>query len=293
MRVSSRWWVVLLLLCAPPATAWGPDGHRITGLVAQELLTPKARIRLNQLMQSMQIGDLADFANQMDVFRMALSIEVPNSEKWHYDNQPLCAARTYEQYCAGGNCASTKIPHFFNRLSDASLPTAERARAAMFLVHMVGDIHQPLHTADDDDLGGNRKNTLPPNTDMPRNLHRVWDSDLVRQALRGIRDTDYAAMLVARYKDKDIPRWQSGDVGDWMKESYANARDLVYGRLPEFTCGTPWPMDKVVALPPSYMNAAADEVPAMLAKGGARMAWLLNRALDGDIAKPESRGANK
>ena len=293
MRVLSWLLCVPLLAGGLEAAAWGPDGHRVTGLVAQELLTPKTRLRLNQLMQSMQIGDLADFSNQMDVFRMALSLEVPNSEKWHYDNQPLCAKRSFEQYCAGGHCASAKIPHFFQQLSDESLPTAERARAAMFLVHMVGDIHQPLHAADDDDLGGNRKNTLPPNTDMPRNLHRVWDSDLVRQALRGIRDTDYAALLISRYREKEIPKWQSGEVGDWMKESFVNARDLVYAKLPEYSCGTPWPMEKVVALPPAYMNAAAEEVPALLTKAGARMAWLLNRALDGGLAKAESPGTYK
>jgi hypothetical protein len=284
-----RHWVSLIALSVMvPAHAWGPDGHRVTGLVAQELLTPKTRIKLNQLMRSMQIGELADFANQMDIFRMALSLEIPNSEKWHYDNRPLCAKKSYEEYCAGGHCASAKIPHYFKRLADEAAPESERARAAMFLVHMVGDIHQPLHTTDDDDLGGNRKNTLPPGSDMPRNLHRVWDSDIVRQALRGIRDTDYAAQLVSRYREKDIPKWQSGDENDWMRESYANARNLVYGKLPEFVCGTPWPMEKVVALPPSYMNAAADEVPVMLTKAGARMAWLLNRALDGGSAKAES-----
>ena len=289
-----RHWVLLIALSVMvPAYAWGPDGHRVTGLVAQELLTPKTRIKLNQLMRSMQIGELADFANQMDIFRMALSLEIPNSEKWHYDNRPLCAKKSYEEYCAGGHCASAKIPHYFKLLADEAAPESERARAAMFLVHMVGDIHQPLHTTDDDDLGGNRKNTLPPGTDMPRNLHRIWDSDIVRQALRGIRDTDYAAQLVARYRERDIPNWQSGDATDWMKESYANARDLVYGKLPDFVCGTPWPMEKIVALPPSYMNAAADEVPVMLTKAGARMAWLLNRALDGGSAKAESPSERK
>ncbi|MBL8514811.1 MAG: S1/P1 nuclease [Betaproteobacteria bacterium] len=283
----------MTITLALPALAWGPDGHRVTGLVAQELLTPKTRIKLNQLMQSMQIGELADFANQMDVFRMALSLEVPNSEKWHYDNRPLCGVKTYAQYCADGHCASAKIPEMFKRLSDDALPAPERAGAAMFLVHMVGDIHQPLHASDDDDLGGNRKNTLPPGTDMPRNLHRVWDSDVVRAALRGIRDADYAALLIARYRGKEIPQWQSGEVSDWMNESYAQARDLVYGKLPEFTCGTPWPMEKVVALPPAYMHAAAGEVPALLTKAGARIAWLLNQALDGRGAKTELPRGNK
>jgi hypothetical protein len=271
------------LLCAlvSPAFAWGPDGHRITGLVADQLLTAKARIHANRLMRVLQVADLAELTNMMDVFRPALSLEIPKSEKWHYDNQPLCAAQRYEQYCADGHCASSRIPHFFEALADTKDSETNRARALMFLVHMVGDIHQPLHAADDDDWGGNKKHVLAPGASMPSNLHRFWDIDAVRLALRGISERDYAAQLLARYRPREVAQWQAGEARDWMAESFALARDVVYGKLPEYRCGEAWPMDKVVALPREYGAAAAAIVPEQLAKAGARIAWLLNRALDG------------
>lgn len=269
----------LLALCFLPATvwAWGNEGHRVTGLVANDLLTAKARIRLNQLVPGI---DLGEFASQMDVQRTALSTEIPGSDKWHYDNPPICGNRPYADYCANGNCASSKIPVYFKILADTGATTDARAQAAMFLVHMVGDIHQPLHSSDDMDAGGNLKNVLPPNTDMPRNLHRVWDSDLPKLALRGISEANYAKQLVSRYKEKEIPAWQQGEVLDWINESLAISRKVTYGNLPEYTCGEPWAKEKVVSLPQSYMDAAQEVIPAQLAKAGARIAWMLNRALE-------------
>ena len=113
-----------------------------------------------------------------------------------------------------------------------------------------------------------------------RNLHRIWDSDLVKQALRGVSEADFAKQLVARYRQKEIPVWQGGDVRDWMNESLALSQKVVYGPLPEYTCGTPWPKEKEVKLSADYTAQASAAVPAQLAKAGARIAWLLNRALD-------------
>ena len=257
--------------------AWGNEGHRVTGLVASELLTPKARIRLNLLVPGINLGE---FASQMDILRSALTVEIPGSDKWHYDNPPICGNRSYADYCPDGNCASSKMPYFFNILADTGATTEARAQAAMFLVHMVGDIHQPLHSSDDMDAGGNLKNTMPPGADMPHNLHRVWDSDLPKLALRGISESDYAKQLVARYKLKDNPQWQKGDVLEWVNESLALSRKVVYGNLPEYTCGVSWPKEKVVALPQSYLDAGLEAIPLQLAKAGARIAWMLNRALE-------------
>ena len=269
----------LLALGLVPATvwAWGNEGHRVTGLVAGELLSAKARIRLNQLVPGI---DLGEFANQMDVQRPALAVEIPGSDKWHYDNPPICGARGYSDYCPNGNCASSKIPQYFRILADTRAGSDTRAQAAMFLVHLVGDIHQPLHSSDDLDAGGNLKNVLPPNADMPRNLHRVWDSDLPKLLLRGISEADYAKQLVSRFKEKDIPSWQQGEALDWVNESLAISRNVTYGNLPEYTCGVPWPKEKVVNLPQAYMDAGQDVIPAQLAKAGARIAWMLNRALE-------------
>ncbi|MBL8524236.1 MAG: hypothetical protein JNN20_11145 [Betaproteobacteria bacterium] len=285
LRIATA--LAALVVCAAPTLtwAWGNEGHRVTGLVADELLTARARIRLNQLVPGIQIGE---FASQMDVFRAALQIELPGSDKWHYDNQPVCGSKAYADYCPNENCASAKIPVYFKVLADEKASTEARAQAAMFLIHMVGDIHQPLHAADDNDLGGNQKNVRIPGQDPMqfRNLHRIWDSDLVKQALRGVSEADFAKQLVARYRQKEIPVWQSGEVRDWMNEALVLSQKVVYGPLPEYTCGTPWPKEKEVNLPAAYTEQASATVPAQLAKAGARIAWLLNRALD-PKAEPE------
>lgn len=269
----------LLMLSALPATvrAWGNEGHRVTGLVADDLLTAKARIRLGQLVPGI---DLGEFASQMDVYRAALSLEIPGSEKWHYDNQPVCGTRAYADYCVNDNCASAKIQVYFKVLADFSATPEARAQAAMFLVHIVGDIHQPLHAADDGDLGGNQKNVLMPNADMPRNLHRIWDSDLPKLALRGTSEANFAKTLVARYKDNEFAAWQQGEIRDWMNESHTISQKVTYSSLPEYACRVAWPLEKVVSLPQDYVDAALEIMPTQLAKAGARIAWMLNRALD-------------
>jgi len=277
----------LVVLCFQPVTvwAWGNEGHRVTGLVANDLLTAKARIRLNQLVPGI---DLGEFASQMDVYRTALTLEIPGSEKWHYDNQPVCGSKAYADYCPNNDCASGKIPLYFKVLADTRATPEARAQAAMFLVHLVGDIHQPLHAADDADLGGNQKNVLLPQADMPRNLHRIWDSDLPKLALRGVSEADYAKQLINRYRDGEIAAWQRGDVRDWMTESLAISQRVTYAGLPEYVCGVAWPAEKIVSLPKSYVDAAQEVMPAQLAKAGARIAWLLNRALDGAPESPPS-----
>jgi S1/P1 Nuclease len=263
------------------AEAWGTEGHRVTGLVASELLTPRARLRLNQIIPG---GDIAEISLYMDTNRKELSEKIPGSEKWHYDNQPVCKTLTFAQYCPNDDCASAQLPVVFNALKDGAAPPsplADRALALRFLVHMIGDIHQPLHAADDGDLGANLKFVLIPESDQGRRLHGVWDTDIVKRALRGVNEAAYAKELLTRFKDR-IPAWQSGTVRDWMAESHSLSKFVTYGTLPRFECGKEWASTIVtpVPLPEEYMSRAAETVPAQLAKAGARIAWMLNQALD-------------
>jgi hypothetical protein len=271
------------------ALAWGSEGHRVTGLVASELLTPKARLKLNQIIEGSGSPDgLAEMTLYMDINRKELSEKVPGSEKWHYDNQPVCKTLTFDQYCSKGDCASAKIPEQFRKLKDTATPKEDRVQALRFLVHMVGDIHQPLHAADDGDLGANLKFVLIPESDQGRRLHGVWDTDIVKRALRGSNETDYAKELVKKYREQ-ITKWQSGDtnniagnVRDWMNESHSLSKLVTYNNLPNFTCGKEWESTIVtpVQLSEYYMTAATATVPAQLAKAGARIALMLNAALD-------------
>lgn len=274
------------------AHAWGSEGHRVTGLVASELLTAKTRLKLNQLLDGSGSPDgLAEMTLYMDINRKALSEQVPGSEKWHYDNQPVCKTLTFDQYCPKGDCASAKIPELFRKLKDTATPKEDRVQALRFLVHMVGDIHQPLHAADDGDLGANLKFVLIPESDQGRRLHGVWDTDIVKRTLRGSNESDYAKELIKKYREQ-IAKWQSGDgknnvndfnsnVRDWMNESHSLSKLVTYNNLPNFTCGKEWESTIVtpVQLSEYYMSAATATVPAQLAKAGARIALMLNAAL--------------
>lgn len=291
--------ILSLLLVAAPASvfAWGAEGHRVTGLVAADLLTPKARLRMYQLMPG---ADLADIALFMDINRPELSQQIPGSDKWHYDNQPICKTKTYAEYCANGNCASAQILVYFKVLGNAAASQEARVQALRFLVHMVGDIHQPLHAADDDDLGANLKFVLVPGNEMQRRLHGVWDSDLVKLSIRGQSETNYAKALLLRY-EAEMPKWQAGNVSDWMNESYLLSKNTTYAKLPNFECGKDWPssLTAPVTLPQAYMDAAGEVIAPQIAKAGARIAWLINQALDGPVSsvvaatETANTGANK
>ena len=263
-------------LAPSAAFAWGSEGHRVTGLVAAELLTPRTRLRLNDLIPG---ADLGDIANYIDLNRSTLSQLIPNSDKWHYDNQPVCQALTFDEYCPKGECASARVPVLVKILSDFTNPPEIRAMAARFLVHLVGDIHQPLHAADDGDAGANFKNVLLPAATVARRLHSVWDSDLVKIALRGSSEREYAHHLLTRFRNKEMREWQKTDIRDWMNESYELCKSVTYSKLPSFVCREAWTATPI-ALPQAYVDAAVETIPLQLAKAGARVAAVLNRALD-------------
>ncbi len=286
-KISPAMVWLLSSLFAPTVFSWGAEGHRITGNMAEEMLSPKARIVVNQLLDG---GSLAEAAIFMDVYREALKREIPGSERWHFNNIPVCGDPPTEITCADNNCASAQIPRHFAILADTSKTKAERQQALRFLVHMVGDIHQPLHTADDNDLGGNRKTIQMPGAEFPRNLHAAWDSDIVKLVTRGQTEQNVAKDLIAKYKSR-FKEWMRGDVQAWMADSYGIAKRLVYGKLPVFSCGVidgkatgvfegkVWP-DTPYELPQEYLAGATGVIPVLLARSGARIGGMINAALD-------------
>ena len=269
--------LMMAFVSAPTvAIAWGAEGHRVTGLVASELLTPRARLRLNDIIPG---ADLGDIANYLDLNRNTLGLLIPRSDKWHYDNQPICASKNFEEYCPNEECASARVPVLQKILADFTNPPEIRAMAARFLVHIVGDIHQPLHAADDDDAGANFKNVLIPGNTNARRLHSVWDSEFVKLTLRGRSEREFAQQLLGKYRGNEIREWQKTDIRDWMNESYELSKSVTYAKLPSFVCREAWTATPV-ALPEAYVNAAMDVIPAQLAKAGARIAAILNKSLD-------------
>jgi hypothetical protein len=270
---------LVAMLVSPRTRAWSASGHRITGEIATALLSAKARSQVRQLIGS---DELSLVANYMDEERATLAQTYPGSPSWHYDDRPVCAGDTaYAQYCPGGNCGTAQVSRWLAVLADAGADPAQRAFAIRLLVHVVSDLHQPLHAANNADQGGNQILVLLPGTTQPQKLHKVWDVDFVDFATRGSSEPAYAARLLAQYAS-EIPNWQRGSVADWAAETYELALRVAYHPLPGFACN--WSLTQPIVLPESYVAGAVAIVPQQLARAGARIAFELNSALAGTRA---------
>lgn len=128
---------VLLTLTAfaPSASwAWGAQGHRITGLVADAFLTARARIAVHDLLGG---ESLSDASTWMDQEKRHLG---PAKAQWHYTNQAVCGAPAVR--CPKGNCLTSRLPSLLEEVGDLRLSHAQRATALRMVIHLVGDLHQ-------------------------------------------------------------------------------------------------------------------------------------------------------
>jgi hypothetical protein len=213
----------------------------------------------------------------MDRERDRLRVERPGSERWHYDNRPVCAPGLAPEYvCADGNCAARAFDRALARLADRGASRAERLDALRIVVHVLADLHQPLHAADDGDRGGNEVEVRVGRRSRPKSLHAAWDGDFVKRAVRGESEAAFAQRLIAEHRATQT-RLESGDRASWEQESYELARSYAYGRLPGFACGRA--PEGVVELPPAYSDGAAQIVEERLARAGIRLAKVLRETL--------------
>jgi hypothetical protein len=153
-----------------------------------------------------------------------------------------------------------------------------RKEALQFLIHFVGDLHQPLHTIEHQDRGGNDQIVeivgYTPNRGTP-NLHSAWDSILL--GLRGIDEESYAADLLRDLSANPLPA-ESIDPVKWALEGHDVAERVVYA-YPGFDRGAP--PSGVARLDASYQKQAAPVIDRQLQRAGARLATILNEALAG------------
>jgi nuclease S1 len=271
-------------VCAPNASAWGPQGHRTVGAIADRLLSAPARTAVAQLLQQ----DLDKFGRPSgrttleSVSEWADEIrDTPASHpRWHYDDRPVCGTAPRERYCPEGQCNSAQLERLIAVLADARAAPRERNEALKWVVHLVGDIHQPLHAADNADHGGNDVQValVGVRTRGRENLHRAWDNELVRLALHaGSRQQPPAGIGALASEARSL----AGDAGPgspdrWARESNELARNVAY-HYPGFACGRVPP--GIVVLEAPYQQDAAARVRERLLLAGARLAAVLNDTL--------------
>src|SRR6266516_2237538 len=187
---------LLMLVCATAAYAWGKAGHRVVARIADDLLTDEARARVRFLLHGNSLESVSVFA---DHYRLLDT----NTAPWHFVDIPVSAndydpARDCRRH---HGCVVEALDHFQKVLADTHTSATNRAFALMFVVHLVGDLHQPLHCADNNDRGGNDVAvTFFGEADSAGgthwNLHSVWDTGLIGH--RNLTDAAYASRLSAR-----------------------------------------------------------------------------------------------
>jgi hypothetical protein len=232
------------------------------------------------LRQLVGTDDLAQVATILDDERAALEEKIPGSSRWHYENRQVCSPHNEAPAeCPKGQCITRQIERFAQTLRDTRSSHAQQVQAVQGLAHLIGDLHQPLHLADNRDRGGNDVRVLLPAEKKPRNLHEAWDTSFVRMNLRRRDERRYSASLSAQFATS-LAAWRQGDVAKWAAETHLLADERAYRALPEFTCGNP--RNRPIALPDTYIEQARATVEQQLAKAGVRLAEVLNALLQQD-----------
>ncbi len=274
MKMKTVSLLLLICGCLPALTlGWGGDGHRIVGAIAASYLTEEARAAVRGLIGEETLAAASTWADE---------IKSDDSYKWayrlHFINLPMGAEKVdLARDCVDGDCVVAAINKYSAIMADAGAEREDRIEALKFLVHFIGDIHQPLHVSYADNLGGNtvkvswfgKTADTGPFGDFEWNLHGAWDFGFISRRT----GSDWAALAIrirADINDLQLINWSSTrDPEQWANESYYITRQI-YNQLPQ---------DK--ALGREFYEKHIATVETRLASAGVRLAALLNRSFSG------------
>ncbi len=216
MRISFRRGLLATLLLPALALAWGPTGHRIIGELAQRQLNPQAAAAVADLLRDEPEPSLAGVANWADGLRQTDPELGRRTSRWHFvDVAPGSCDYVPARDCRGDNCVIAAINNQLGMLHDKSQPRAARIQALKFVVHFIGDVHQPLHSSNRPDRGANDYQVSYHGHGT--NLHAVWDSLILYR--KATTPGDYAARLAMTPVAAPDKLVDAGAAQRWAHES--------------------------------------------------------------------------
>ena len=253
-------------------SAWGPKGHAIVADIAASRLTPVTKQNLRLL-----LGDdsLASISSWADLVRK----DRDESYDWHFVDIPKDAPgfseardcfrpqdKHKDAMTDRHNCVVDRIESFQKVLADENASRNDRLEALKWIVHFVGDVHQPLHAIDEARGGNDIKLPVfgsPKCGDYDCNLHWTWDTLLLEHA--GYSEEEYVGRLNELIEQKHLDKHAGGTPVDWANESHLQARHIVD--------------EKPATVDEAYYQANIELVNEKLAIAGLRLARLLNDTL--------------
>lgn len=260
--------LVIALTWTDIAGAWGRDGHAIVAEIAWRELSDEAKEEIKSLLGRSSLAEVSSWA---DMVRREPDYQW--SAPLHYVNMAADASRyDHERDCPDEGCVVSAIDRFAGVLKDRSRSPQERGEALMFVVHFVGDLHQPLHGGRSEDRGGNSIDiTL---FGQSTNLHSAWDSGILNASGEGAWPAR-ADRLYAEIEDVDRAAWLAGTVrtnwidtaGRWAFESHHLAEEYAYCLAPGAEADR------------AYVDRCAPIAELRLQQAGVRLAAVLEACL--------------
>ena len=249
----------IAIIYAPiQSMAWGTQGHRICGQIAESYLTPQARKAIKEILGNESIAitsNWADFIKSDDNYRYLSS--------WHYiDFDKPYTLPEMQAFLAQDTKvdAYTKLNFLIAELKKKDLSKENKLLYLRMLIHIIEDVHQPMHTAHTDDQGGNGFKVNWFNT--PTNLHSIWDSQLID--FQELSYTEYASNI-NHTTLAERQEWQKAPISQWLYESNQIAEKLYTEIKPGDTLNYKYNFNHIETL------------NQQLLKAGVRLAGVLNQ----------------
>lgn len=240
---------------ALPAKAYGPTGHRVIAELAFRHMTPEALAAVEAILGDEFMAEASTWPDEMrsspDPFFGR------TAAPYHYINLPDGVSYEDSEKNPAGD-AITALADFTRQLKDKSLSKQQRALALRYIIHIVGDLHQPLHAGRSEDWGGNRIDVVW--FEEMSNLHEVWDEKLIQH--KRLSYTEWTNFLDRKIKPEHVSEWQKASPTDWVAELISYRGDIYehgHGILS-------W----------DYVYKYTPLIKSQLSKGGIRLAGYLN-----------------
>jgi len=244
--------------------SWGLIGHRAVGKIAENHLTPKAKTAIQDLLGTESLADVSTWA---DDYRAIPAYKY--TTPWHYMNLPL--GLDYKQFQVKVNGLGTEnvyaaLQRCEQDLLSPGIPKEDKVKALKFIVHLVGDLHQPMHISRAEDQGGN---TIQLNyKGKGTNLHSVWDSRILDH--QGL-SYEQVAEKYDHVRPRQIKQWQQDPLMKWIWESYVISSKL-YAEIDTMKSNT---------ITDKYYDAHLPIVQQRVEQAGVRLAGVLNMIFSG------------
>lgn len=271
--------LALTVAVASPATAYWEYGHETVAEIAMVNVKPTTRAHVLALLRHSAMLDTPECPSATPTEASVwpdcvkkLGDRFKSTFSWHYQDVEICQPFDLKSACKDGNCAAAQIEKDVALLKSGKGTTKDRLTALIFLIHLVGDIHQPLHAGEDHDAGGNKVAATYGIYSAPHfNLHSIWDGPLAERAITT------GPSLIRRYPSAVKKALQAGTVTDWSHQSWEIAQKDVYASVMNGQpCG---PEPSRVAMDEATIEKEVPIARLQVKRGGLRLAKLLDQAL--------------